>query len=108
MTDFFHSYGQPESRHVVVLYDKSTGEVRHIHEEIFLPGSKVLSKDQIEAAAFKRLRSSDTSRLAALHVSHSDLKPYINYRVDLKKKSLVEVNRKETNRKKRKSRRKTK
>jgi hypothetical protein len=118
MTNFFNSSGQPKSRHVVVLYNKSTGEIRHIHEEIFLPGSKIWNKKQIEEAALNKIRtheapikqkkSSKTSELAPLHVSHSDLKPHTIYRVDLKKKSLVELTEKEANRTKRKTRRKTK
>jgi hypothetical protein len=102
MRNFFHGYGQAESRHMVVLYDKSTGEIQHIHEEIFLQGSKMLNKDQIEEAAFKQVRTGGRSELAPLHVSHSNLKRNVNYRVDVKKISLVESTEKQVNRKKRK------
>jgi hypothetical protein len=113
MNDFFHSSGKPLSRHVVVLYDKGTGEIRHVHEEIILSGAKV---HLTEAAAFKQIRrqeefvlgskvlSTEKSRLAALHLSHLDLRPEIDYRVDLKRKRIVEVSEKVT--KKRKTRRK--
>src|SRR5829696_1671307 len=111
MTNFS---SEPESKHVVVLYDKRTGEIRHIHEEIFLEGSNMLNKQQIEDAAFKQVQtltnrfkeegmvevqSIQRPKLAPLHVSHTALKPYANYRVDLKKKSLVEVREKQDNRK---------
>ena len=122
MTNFL---SKPESRHVVVLYDKRTGEIRHIHEEISLAGSKVSNRRQIEDAAFKQvqiltnqikeqqmrevhsMRSMRASELAPLHVSDIELKPYANYRVDLKRKRIIEVNKKVTNRTKEKTRRKS-
>lgn len=62
-------------------------------KEMFVPGSKIPNMEK--------------SRLAALHLSHLDLRSENDYRVDLKKKRIIEVNKKVSNKTKGKTRRKS-
>jgi hypothetical protein len=87
---------------VVILYDKNSGQIQHIHTDAVVPGAKettkALSEDEILEIA--KQKGCDISQLEALHVSHTDLKPELfcrsrasigfGFRVDVKTKALAE------------------
>jgi len=37
----------PEPDHVIVVYDEGTGHVRHVHQEITLPGGKAAPANEV-------------------------------------------------------------
>ena len=83
---------------VVILYEKNSGDIRHIHYDAAVQGTRDTrtspSKDLIEEQALKiaKQKGLDTSELAALHVAYEDLKHTFGtyYRVDVKTRTLVE------------------
>jgi len=84
---------KPEFIYTFVLYENNTGNIRHIHKEIFFPGAKTSKKEAIEESALRvgKHLGLDTSELHALDASHHEFKPRIRYRVDVSKLSIVEV-----------------
>jgi hypothetical protein len=76
---------------VVLLYDKDTGQVRDAHYVGTVQGVRPTTQDQSEQRALHLAKEKglETSQLMALHVSQSDLKPKVTYRVDIKAKRLV-------------------
>jgi len=74
----------------VVVYDRVTGDVLHIHECISLRGGEHPTQAALEADALAQL-SEDTARkpTALLHVDPQEIVPGADYRVDLKQRSLV-------------------
>jgi hypothetical protein len=76
---------------VVVLYDKDTGQIRDAHYEGNMGGVKPTTQHQNEQRALHLAKEKglNTSQLMMLHVSNSDLKPKVVYRVDLNTKQLA-------------------
>lgn len=77
---------------VIVLYERSTGLIRHTHYVSFIKGGKKSpTKEENEERAFELAgqRGVRTSELVALHVSGTDLKPNVEFRVDINTKTLV-------------------
>jgi maleate cis-trans isomerase len=79
-------------QHACVVYDATTGEVRHIHQVAVLPGAKGPAKGEVEARAMalaKRFTKHDPSRFKLLHVTPENLKPGMKHKVDLKSLTLI-------------------
>jgi hypothetical protein len=76
-----------------VLYEPETGQIRHMHLTLVLKGGHDPSEAETEAMAHAALerRGKAHAHLKALHVSHVSVKPYSHYRVDVGKKSLIEI-----------------
>jgi hypothetical protein len=85
---------------VVILYEKNSGNVRHIHTEAAVPGAVNAAKQTLqpleplsESKIFEIAKQNghDTSQLEALYISPTDFKPSIDfvYHVDVKTKTLV-------------------
>jgi len=75
----------------VVLFDKNTGEVAHVHQVFTIPGATRPSKDQVECEARAILADCDVDATAfgSLNVEPHELKPLHEYRVDVKRSMLV-------------------
>jgi hypothetical protein len=79
-----------ESTDTCVVYDPSTGQIRHVHRAITLAGGKHPTHAQLEARAMERARAHgvDVIGLKVLRVS-GEYDPMRKYRVDVAKLSLV-------------------
>src|SRR5262252_6658727 len=67
----------PEPDHVIVVYDERTGQVRHIHQEITLPGGHPSSADEVLRRAIDMAHGmgdigSPVGKLAGLALSTED------------------------------------
>lgn len=67
----------PEPDHVIVVYDERTGHVRHIHQEITLPGGRQASPDEVMRRAIDMAHGmgdigSPAAKLAGLALSGED------------------------------------
>jgi hypothetical protein len=77
---------------VCVVYDASSGEVRHLQRSVALSGAQVPPDREIEARALEiaeRLSEAKGVQLKALHVDASSLRPHARHRVDLKTLTVV-------------------
>jgi hypothetical protein len=76
-----------------VLYDRTTGVIRHIQHVVVMEGGHDPDEREIEAmcrtALTKRGQSHDG--MNTLHLERGALEPSKMYRVDPKKKELVEL-----------------
>lgn len=77
--------------HTVLLYDPTTGHILHTHHQMTLqgqapPDQRELEKDAVEHAS---RHHANAAQLGTLHVE--DLKPYTFYKVDVHKRSLIEL-----------------
>jgi hypothetical protein len=66
-----------EPDHVIVVYDERTGQVRHVHQEITLPGGRPPSVDEVMRRAIDMAHGmgdtgSPAGKLAALALSGED------------------------------------
>jgi hypothetical protein len=91
--DFYAGITKPKLVHTVVLYHKETGEIRHIHNEVFYDGALELDKHTMEKKAFEfpeeRInRQSDQTKV--LHLRNYEFKRGAKYIVDVSTTSLVE------------------
>ena len=59
----FDGITKPKLVHNVVLYQKGTGEVRHIHTEVFYDGALELDKDTMERKAFELAKKKSARRV---------------------------------------------
>lgn len=90
-----------ESMHAVAVYDKKDGRVCHLHQVIQFAGAERRPQEEHErnARAYAEKLGHDTANLLCLHIP--DFKPFARkYRVDLKRKELVEAPVKESERRK--------
>ncbi len=77
---------------VCVVYDAESGEVKHIHNVVALPGADIPAEDRIAERALtvaKRLREHESVDLRTLHVSPGAIKPLHKHRVDVTSGTLV-------------------
>jgi len=79
----------------VVVYDRKTGAVRHVHEEVTLPGGKAPTRKEIVANALDHAEAHapgarlDRSGVATLVVDGEELRKAGRFHVDPKAKKLV-------------------
>jgi hypothetical protein len=76
-----------------VMYDKTTGVIRHIQHVIVMEGGHDPDEGEIEAmcrTAFSK-RGDTHAGLEALHLERNALQPSKMYRVDPKRRVLVEL-----------------
>ena len=81
---------------VVVIYDRSSGAVRHVHEEVTLPGGTEPTREQIVANALAHARSPegkplDAATVRTLVVQPHELRAAGRFRVDPKAVKIVSV-----------------
>jgi len=87
----------PEPDTVVVVYDRKTGAVRHIHQEINLPGAKAGPAQPLKRALglAEEMTGQVRARLEALAAKAQDRRVLLespgSVRVDLKKRRLVQA-----------------
>jgi hypothetical protein len=76
-----------------VLYDRSTGVIRHIQHVIVMQGGPDPDEHEIEAMCRRALekRGQLHHGLEALHLDRCALQPFKRYRVDPKSKTLEEL-----------------
>ena len=77
----------------VVLYNEVTGEVKHIHDEVFYEDVMKLDKDEIERKAFtfaEKKISGETNLIKALHLLDYDFKMGAKYIVNVNTLTLTE------------------
>jgi hypothetical protein len=81
-----------KSRRACVVYDAASGRIHHYHKVVTLVGGREPDESEVAADALRALRSRrepPKGKLGVLHVAHDIMDAHKNYRVDLKKKSLV-------------------
>ena len=91
-----------------VLFDSSDGKIRHVHRVVTVEGAEEPSTEQVEKRTrqlAKELKL-DVTKLHALHVDTSAIKPGLRYAVDPSKRRLVEVRRVEGEKRKSKPKQK--
>lgn len=67
----------PEPDQVIVVYDERTGQVRHVHQEINLPGGRAAPADDVMKRAIDMAQGmgdvgSPPAKLAGLALSSND------------------------------------
>jgi len=82
-----------EHESVVVIYDAKTGDILHRHDVVTAKGGKhpdesTREKDALEH--FSRAQPGRKSETAVLHADPRTLKPRTLYKVDIKKRALME------------------
>jgi hypothetical protein len=80
------------SKKVCVVYDATSGQIRHRHAVTTFVGGREPTEAQIEADALHVLLSLPNPPggvLHVLHVPHDAMQPGKRYRVDTNKKQLV-------------------
>ena len=89
----FVSTGKAQVRSVkcCVLYEPSTGQIRHVHHVVTLVGADETPEKAIEERILKLAKETgtDSRELHLLHVHASELEPSRDYKVDTKKRRLV-------------------
>jgi hypothetical protein len=82
---------KPESHYACVVYDRSTGQIHHIHQVINLPGARAPSKEEMEQRALHHTPKGAPTGLAVLVLSSTHVERGKSYRVDHGKQALVAV-----------------
>lgn len=85
--------GEVEQWSMVVIYDPESGDIVHTHECMSLQGRKHPTKKALEAEALEHASRAgrDTAKVSLLHVDPASLKMDAHYKVDTKKRVLVEI-----------------
>jgi hypothetical protein len=85
--------GEVEQWSVVVIYDSKTGAIVHKHECVTLRGGLHPSKEVLEKDALGQASQAGraTKGVSVLHVDPHSLKADTHYKVDTKKRVLVET-----------------
>jgi hypothetical protein len=82
-----------QSMQACVVYDSTSGQIRHHHRVITLVGGREPTLEEIAADALRVLNSHlpnpSGGVLHVLHVKHDAIEPGKKYRVDPHKKELV-------------------
>jgi hypothetical protein len=90
--------GDIVAERVCVVYHPDTGEIVHIHQAVTLRGGATRAEQEIEARALELALSSvkgrDRSKMKTLLVEPKHFERFKTYKVDIKKRHLVEVKRK--------------
>jgi hypothetical protein len=78
----------------VVVYDHKSGEIIHVHHFAAVPGAKLPTKKQLHEQALKMPVASHNQRersiMRVLEIDREEMKPKISYKVNVKKKCLME------------------
>jgi len=89
--------GEIEHWSIIVVYDHNKGNIVHVHQSLTYrggqhPDKKTLEKDAMEALgqAFEG-RATPAKNLALLHVDPRSVRPGVEYKVDPRKRALVEI-----------------
>jgi hypothetical protein len=83
-----------EHESTVLVYHPDSGDILHYHHVVTMRGGKHPDKQTLEKhamAQFSQAQPHITTKMAALHVKSSDIRPNAFYRVDTANQSLVEV-----------------
>jgi hypothetical protein len=89
---------------MVVVYERATGRIVHRHQSVTFKGAQPPDMETLERAAVEFASPNGKQagkRWAALHVDPKSLKEEAAYKVDPRKKVLVEVKRRTTKTKRR-------
>jgi len=76
-----------------VLYDAKDGEIQHVHTVITMTGADASTPAQVEKRAFelaKQRLGANAAKLKALHIDSSALEAGRRFRVDVKRRALVD------------------
>ena len=82
----------PESVDTRVIYDRNSDEIVHIHQAVAEIGARLPAERELTVAALKvasELVGRSIKQLEILSVSEAELKPMVQYKVDVKAKRLV-------------------
>src|SRR5207302_8272015 len=82
---------EPEAVHGMVVYDSKTGTILHRHLAVRYPGGRPQELHEIEKRAIEltAVRGIDTKRLRVLHIDPAVFAEDVEYRVDVKRQTLV-------------------
>jgi len=84
---------EPTLIHSIILYHKETGEIKHIHTEVFFGNESKLDKNEMDKAAFglaKKRIDNDENNIKALHLQNFEFKEGAEYIVDINRSVLVD------------------
>jgi hypothetical protein len=76
-----------------VVYDKTTGEIVHVHHVAVVPGATAPSDEDNEASAIKwatTVTRRNTQDVATISIDRSDMRRGHRYAVDISEKKLRE------------------
>jgi hypothetical protein len=83
---------EPEVANACVLYDADNGRILHVHRTLVFAGGRMPDKATIESRAREVFTRSRGERpIRALHVDEVSLKPGALFKIDLEKRTLVEI-----------------
>jgi hypothetical protein len=80
------------SRKACVVYDATSGQIRHLHRVVTFVGGREPADEEVAADALRALNSLPTPPTGVVHVLHVDynaIEPGKRYRVDPNRKALV-------------------
>jgi hypothetical protein len=83
-----------ERESIVVLYETSTGRIVHLHNAVTVNGGKHPDQKTVERDALEQLSLAQPGlkeKVDLLQVDPSSLKPRTLYKVDTKKRVLIET-----------------
>ncbi len=75
-----------------VVYEPKTGDIRHVHRVVVLPGAEPPIKEEMKERALalaKKLGGDTTLRLEVLHVPPEAFKRGSKHKVDVKNLTLI-------------------
>ena len=81
-----------QSQKGCVVYDATSGQIRHLHRVVTFVGGREPSDDEMAADALRaldRLSNPPGGTLQVLHVHYDAIEPGKRYRVDHKRQALV-------------------
>jgi len=83
----------PESVKTVIVYDAASGDIRHVHQVITMPGAVAPEQSVAERDAMLLAKEEgyESSGLSCLTVDAEKLNVQARYRVDVKRGVLVEI-----------------
>jgi hypothetical protein len=80
------------SKKACIVYDASSGQIRHVHSVVTFVGGREPNNEEIEADALRALGSLPNppkGDFHVLHIDHDAIEPGKKYGVDPHKKALV-------------------
>ncbi|MGH9813985.1 MAG: hypothetical protein ACRD4T_12700 [Candidatus Acidiferrales bacterium] len=87
--------GEIEHRSIVVIYDRSKGNIIHVHQSLTYRGGQHPDKKTLETDAMEALGQAREGKappnLAFLHVDPRNVRAGVEYKVDPRKRALVEI-----------------
>ncbi|MBI3050167.1 MAG: hypothetical protein HYY76_17860 [Acidobacteria bacterium] len=96
-----HNVGSLEvgQESIVVVYDAQTGRITHMHYCVTEKGGKHPRREALERDAMEQFSQAQprvTRKMALLHVNPKGMKPDTLYKVDTRKRVLVEIRQRKT------------